>query len=351
MMGRLSCALLVAILLPTGTAGAQQVRLKANLQVPLSNPFYGVTLVRFKEEVERQSKGTLMIEIFDKGQLYENDRVVDAVSSGAVDIGVTAAHNFVEKAVAAAGILDQPFLFNFAALMRTVASPESEMRRLIDEAILAETGARILWWQSLGDTMFFSRGRDVADPARLKDQRTGVTGPTNAEILARCGGKASVLPVEKFHDAIRDGTLDMVVAGLAALEGRGLWKVTDTITRTAHAALEFLLAINEKRWQSLSPSHRAVIAEAARNVERETRDRLSQFEAKAYAFASSKGIKVRDLTPDEVAEWRACSAGMIAEYMEKNGNIARRLMDAYGRLRTDPCCTAGPSTAVVFTRR
>lgn len=37
--------------------GAQQVRLKANLQVPVSNPFYGVTLVRFKEEVERQSKG------------------------------------------------------------------------------------------------------------------------------------------------------------------------------------------------------------------------------------------------------------------------------------------------------
>jgi C4-dicarboxylate-binding protein DctP len=345
------CAILVVLWLPTGAAGAQQVRLKANLQVPVSNPFYGVTLVRFKEEVERQSKGTLIVEIFDKGQLYENHQVVDAVSSGAVDIGVTAAHNFVEKAVVAAGILDQPFLFNFAALMRTVASPESEMRKLIDEAILAETGARILWWQSLGDTMFFSKGRDVADPLRLKDQRIGVTGPTNAEIMSRCGGKPSVLPVEKFHDAIRDGTLDMAVAGLAALEGRGLWKVTDTITRTAHVPLEFLLAINEKTWQSLSPDHRAVIAEAARLVERETRDRLSQFEARGYAFARSKGIKVQDLTPDQVAEWRACSADMIVGYMEKNGNIARRLMEAYGRLRTDPCCTAGPSTAVAFTRR
>jgi hypothetical protein len=28
--------------------------------------------------------------------------------------------------------------------------------------------------------------------------------------------------------------------------------------------------------------------------------------------------------------------------MEKNGELARRLMDAYGKLRTAPCCTVGP---------
>ena len=52
----------------------------------------------------------------------------------------------------------------------------------------------------------------------------------------------------------------MGVAGRPALEGRGLWKVTETITRTAHVRLEVLLAINEKTWESLSPDHRAVTA-------------------------------------------------------------------------------------------
>src|SRR5215813_6565739 len=46
----LGLAILVVLLLQTGAAGAQQVRLKANLQVPVSNPFYGVSLVGFKEE-------------------------------------------------------------------------------------------------------------------------------------------------------------------------------------------------------------------------------------------------------------------------------------------------------------
>jgi hypothetical protein len=62
-------------------------------------------------------------------------------------------------------------------------------------------------------------------------------------------------------------------------------------------------------------------------------------------------VKLKELTPDQVAEWRACSAGMLADYMAKNGERARRLMDAYGKLRTDPCCSAGPTTTSTFTRR
>jgi hypothetical protein len=42
---------------------------------------------------------------------------------------------------------------------------------------------------------------------------------------------------------------------------------------------------------------------------------------------------------------------MLADYMAKNGEAARKLMAAYGRLRMDPCCSAGPASAFGFTRR
>jgi len=41
---------------------------------------------------------------------------------------------------------------------------------------------------------------------------------------------------------------------------------------------------------------------------------------------------------------------VLVDYMGKNGELAQRLMAAYGKLRTDPCCTAGPSPAP-FNRR
>ena len=199
--------------------------------------------------------------------------------------------------------------------------------------------------------MLFSKGRDVTDPARIKDQRVASPGKLPAEFVAWCGGKASALTIEKFHDAFKDGAVDMAMIGFGALQSFGLWKFTDTVTFTHHSPIVLFLVINEKRWQSLPHDHRAAIAQAASKVEVEIRSHQSQSEARASAFAETKGVKLQELTPDQVAEWRACSAGMLADYMERNGERARRLMDAYGRLRTDPCCSAGPSSTATFTRR
>jgi C4-dicarboxylate-binding protein DctP len=336
------------LLLAASGADAQQLKLKANLQTPLFTT-YGMSMVRFKEEVETRSRNAITIEIFDKAQLYRDEKVVDAVSSGAVDIGTTATQQFAYGAPAVA-IIDLPFLFNFRALDETAASPGSEIRKLIDEEILAKLGVRVLWWQPLGDTVFYSKGRDVADPERLKEQRVAVPSKSLEEFISRCGGLPTSLSVQKFHDAIETGTLDMAMASFAAFQTLGLSTVTDTITYTAHSPLEFLLVINEKTWQSLPPGHRAIMIEAATAVERETRERLTKMEADIRQVASEKGIKIQRLTPDQIAEWRACSADMVADYMDKNGELARRLMAAYSKLRTHPCCAAEPYGGT-FTRR
>jgi C4-dicarboxylate-binding protein DctP len=349
-MKRFLCLVLISLSLPAGDAAAQQVKLKANLQFPIANPTFGGSLKRFKEEVERLSKNDIAVEIFDKSQLFTDYQVVDAVSAGAVDIGMTAAQQFSYKA-SLVGILDQPFLFNFEALMSAAAKPGSEIRKLLDDAILAEIGARVLWWHPLGNNVYLSKGRDVADPERVKDQRVASPGKLPGEFVAWCGGKPAVLTFEKFHDAFKDGTVEMAVVGFGALQSFGFWKFADTVTFTHHTPIVFFLVINEKRWQSLSAAHRDAVAQAASKVEIEIRSYQSESEARARAFANSKNIKLQHLTPDQVAEWRACSAGMLAHYMDKNGEGARHLMAAYGRLRTDPCCTAGPDTTAAFTRR
>jgi C4-dicarboxylate-binding protein DctP len=137
--------------------------------------------------------------------------------------------------------------------------------------------------------------------------------------------------------------VDLAMGSITSVEPRALWKVADTVTQTDHVPIEFLLLVNERAWQSLSPDHKAVIVEAARGVERVARDRFAENEASAYAFAREKGMQVRTLTPDQVAEWRACSASVLEDYMSQGGELARLLLAAYGRLRTDPCCRAAPT--------
>ena len=348
MRGRLVC-LFLALLFLASEAGAQEVKLKASLQSPITHPLIGVSMARLKEEVERRSSKTLILEIFDKGRLFTDPQVVDAVSSGAAEVGTTSSPMFIGKAPAVA-ILDLPFLFNFRALSRAAASPGSKLRQVIDETVLKQAGVRILWWQPLGDRALLTKGHDVADVGRFKDLRVAAAGKGVEEFVTRCGGRPSVINIVKMADAIKEGTLDAAAMSVQAFESLGLWKATDTLTYTAHAPVEYFLFINEKTWQSLSPAHQAIMIEAARTVESEGYDRLAKVEASMERFISEKGAKVVHLSPDNVADWRACSAEMVTDYMDGNGELARQLMAAYSKLRTDPCCTAGPSEEA-FTRR
>ena len=143
----------------------------------------------------------------------------------------------------------------------------------------------------------------------------------------------------------------MATGASSLIANRQLWTVADKITRTLHAPIEFFLIVNEKVWQSLPEAHRAIILEAARQEEQQSRENVTKIEAGLYTLFQEKGMTVHELTADQVADWRACSASVVEGYIFNNTELARQLMAAYGKLRTDPCCTAGPSTAGSFSRR
>jgi C4-dicarboxylate-binding protein DctP len=346
---RLFClAFTFLLLLPLG-AEAQQTKLRATIQVALTERLWGVALARFKEEVEKRSGNTISFEVYEKGSKFIDDEAVDAVASGAVEMGVAGLYQLAKK-MPAIDIMEQPFLFNFDALIRAVVSPDSEIRAIIDTAVVENVGVRILWWQSLGNQIIVSKGRNLTDPQQFKGQRIRVYGETGAQLARHCGATPVVMSAFQMHAALRDTELDMVMCSIPALPNRELWKVADTITRTWHAPVEYVAFINEKAWQSLSPSQQTLFTDVARKVEREVRDRLAQLEAEYYKFALSKGMKVYDLTPDQVADWRACSAEVIDGYMNDHPKLARQLLAAYGRLRVEPCCSSAPHEGH-FSRR
>src|SRR5262245_60369228 len=236
--------------------GAQQTKLRATIQVPLTERLWGVALARFKDEVEKRTNKSIVLEVYDGGKLYIDDLVVDAVSSGTIEMGVAGLYQLAKK-IPALDIMEQPFLFNFEALVRGAVSPESEVRRIIDAEVLAKLGIRVLWWQSLGNQIIVSKGRNVTDPDQIKGQRIRVFGETTAQLARYCGATPVILSAFKMHDALRDNELDMVMCSIPAVPNRELWKVADTITRTWHAPVEYVAFINEKIWQLLSQSHQA----------------------------------------------------------------------------------------------
>jgi C4-dicarboxylate-binding protein DctP len=335
---------------PAAAQAAQQTRLRVTLQLPITDALLGRSLARFKEDVEKHSNGAIAIEIFDKGKLYIDDATVGAVESGAIEMGVAGLNQFAKR-IPAIDIMEQPFLFNFEELVRATARPGSPIRSLIDRTILDVVGVRVLWWQSVGNQIFITKAVIPTEPGQIEGHKIRVFSPTHERFVKQCGGVPLMVSANKTPDAFRSGDIDMATGASSLIANRQLWTVADTITRTLHAPIEFFLIVNEKVWQSLPEPHRAVILEAARREESQARENVTRVEAGLYTNFQEKGMTVHDLTPDQVADWRACSATIVEDYIANNTDLARQLMAAYGRLRTDPCCTAGPASSAAFNRR
>lgn len=345
-----SLVLLAGLLVSPFPAAAQETKLRATLQLPITDALLGKSLARFKEDVERRSDGAISVEIFDKGKLYIDDQTVGAVESGAIEMGVAGLNQFAKR-IPAIDIMEQPFLFNFEELVKATSSPGSPIRKLIDATILQNVGVRVLWWQSVGNQIFISKGKTTEDPAEIKDHKIRVFSPTHEQFIKHCGGVPVMVSANKTPEAFQKNEIDMATGASSLIANRQLWTLADKITRTLHAPIEFFLIVNEKVWQSLPEEHRAIILEAARSEESQSRENVTKIEAGLYTKFQEKGMTVHDLTADQVADWRACSASVMEGYIANNTELARQLMAAYGKLRTDPCCTEGPSTTGSFNRR
>jgi C4-dicarboxylate-binding protein DctP len=335
-----SCCVLLAVL-AIAPGHAEPLKLRLTLQFPITDPFQGKSVADFKVAVERETENAVTIEILDK--LDVDYQALDAVKSGAVEMGV-AGLNQVTKVIPAASIMEQPFLFNFEALVHAATSPDSEMRQLIDNAILISMGVRVLWWQTIGSQVFYTtKDGDLRNPDQLKGLKTRVNSETMASLVTYCGGVPIDVAASKIHDRLKDGTIDASMSGIAAVKTLGLWEVSRAVTKTDHATIEFLVVINENSWRQLSETQQQIFIKEARTVERRARERAAMLETAGFEFARSKGMQIYELAPADVAEWRACSADVFTNYLEQTGEFASELMAAYAKLRQQPCCSAGPA--------
>ena len=156
--------LLAPQLLMSFSAEAEQIKLGVTLQLPITSHI-GVNIVQFKEEVQRRTKGVVVVEVHDNSRLYKDDEVIAAVASGVIELGITNYNQFSKKVP----LIGLPFLLNTEALVKAATSPDGEIRKLLDEAMLKATGTRVLWCKPTVPACSFPR-----DGTRSTPRRSGV---------------------------------------------------------------------------------------------------------------------------------------------------------------------------------
>ncbi len=313
-------------------AGSEPQIIRLPAQINPGMPTYG-SLQHFKDRVEQASKGSLVIDIHHSGKLFSSSQTGPAVTSGVVEMGLVNLSQY-GGTVPLADAFQMPFLFNTSEIGDAAAKPGSEICGLIDQALLTQAGSRVLWWVPLGQTVFLSRGVPLTDPEMIKGKTVRTFGPSIEAMVRSCGGIPKDIRGEAAEKAYENREVDVGMNSLTSAVGRKMGRFMDTITRTNHASMYFVVVINEKYWQSLTAEQRTVLSAAALSADAAAREITAEIEGKANKeLAEGQGFKIADLTDDELRRWRVCSSEVLERFVEKAGPDGQELMLAYGRMR------------------
>ncbi len=309
-------------LLASGAAAQADTTIRVTLQLPETHPL-GVNLAAWKACVESRASD-VNVQIFPSAQLYKDNQVPEAVGSGAIEMGTASLTRFAGS-VPAVDAVYVPFLLDSADKVGKFTAPGSAAREAIDEAVLRETGARILWWQAFGRTIYLSK-----DPIRVPDDIKGKKVRTFGKLLGwtaeALGAAPTLMSGSKQFLAYQQGAVDVGITGVTAVKSRKLYEVMDHMTLTYDADIEFVAVMNNDVYEGLSEGNRKIVDDCGAKVEKELRDSIFQLEEEAIAYVKDK-INIIELTDAERAQWRAATTTVVDRFVSEGGPTAAKVVE------------------------
>lgn len=325
-------ALWISAMASAQVAAAETV-LRITLQLPITAPL-GQNLVAFQEHVEAASDGEIRVEIYPSAQLFTDKEVPTAVATGQIEMGVSSLARFAGT-IPAVDIFNVPFLFPTQEDVRAATAPGSPVRAPLDAA-MTEKGARPLWWQPYGLALIMLRDGVAKRPSDIEGRKIRTFGKAHEAFVNALGGAATNISGSRQFLAYERGTVDGGMTGPTTIKDRKLYQVLDSVSLTNHAAIEFIVLINEDLWQSLSDGERQILTDAARAVENDLRDEFPVLAQEALDEAVANDMAVYQPTEDDIAAWRMATEPLKQVYVDAAGPLGAELLGAAESMNANP---------------
>lgn len=321
-------------LLGGSTAVAQTVELKLSHYVPTSHTIHQ-ELVRWAEDMDKQSNGRLKISIYPAGQMGPITRQFDLARTGVADIAYFL-HGATPGRFPMTELAQLPYVFNPEAggvLQKPVSAAEASalvtgMARQLDKEY---DGTKLLVVIAQPNLSLMFNKASVRQPADMKGMRVRHNGPLAAKMVETLGATpAAVAPVE-LADALEKGTVKGMVFNYEAGQAFQMGGAVTSVTELNFSAVTLGLAMNQKKYESLPADLRKLIddsmgVEAARRMG----GKFDEAEAAGRRYLVDKKVEIITPSAAEAQAFRTPLKPVVEqgiEAVQEKGLPARKFYD------------------------
>jgi TRAP-type C4-dicarboxylate transport system substrate-binding protein len=194
------------------------------------------------------------------------------------------------------------------------------------EPLMEENSLVPITWMEVGHTNIFS-----SKPVRTPEDMAGLkirvaNGIIKRDYMSALGTTPSPLSVADMIPALQTGTIDAVniptVYGIAV----GIPKLAPNVTVTNHFRLVGTVAISQRSWNKLSDQEKEWLKSVA-PMGKGLSDAILGAEKALLGQIKEAGVNVIDLSPEEIAVWRASAAKTQAGAVEAVGGRGAEIME------------------------
>ena len=300
----------------------QKVTLKMATALPSSHPLVKA-MDTLKAKANEKSKGSVTIQIYPAGQLYNDKNMNDAIISGGIDMGLNTVGRWA-TIVPAMDIFDVPFIFpNYEKVDKAIDSGLGEKLG----AELLKKGVRPLIWADYGFVQYANNKKLVKTPADFDGLKIRGYSKYSAETIKAMGASSVTMGSSEVYMGIQRGTIDGQTSGTTAMRDRKMYEVHKYLTVTNHASPEFIVAINEKSYSKLNADQKKALDAAALEVRDMIRANAKAEDLKAVADLKAKGMEVYEVPENELQAWRDATKPVWDLFIKENGKFGQELID------------------------
>jgi TRAP-type transport system periplasmic protein len=317
-----------AALLGWSTAQAQEFKFAT--QNPKGHPLV-TGMERFAEIVAAKGGGKMKVNLFPGGVLGSDQANVSALQGGTLDM-VVLNSGILASQVKAFGIYDFPFMF--ANPKEADAVVDGPFGKMMHDKLQAQGIVGLAYWE-LGFRDITNSRRPihkVEDIAGLKLRV--IPNAINVDWVKALGANPTPLPFPEVYAALDQKAIDGQENPPAVILANKFYEVQKYIVLSNHQYNPQSLIFSKKIWDTLPAASQKILADAAVEAGKYQREVSRTSAGAALDNLKKNGMEVTELSPAELAKFRAAMKPVIAKHSEIVGaDTVQALQAALAKLR------------------
>lgn len=281
----------------------------------------GEAAALFAKRVNERMAGRVKIEVYPNSQLFNDDKVLEAMLLGDVQMAAPSLSKF-EQYTKKFRIFDLPFLFDdIDAVDRFQSSKAGQnLLRSMESKGLVGLG----YWHNGMKQISANKPLLVPEDAKGLKFRVQQSDVLVAQ-FKQLGASPQKMAFKEVYGALQTGVVDGQENTWSNIYTKKFFEVQDGITESNHGLIDYLVVTSKEFWEGLPDDIRTELEQILAEVTAERNGLATEINMQNRQKILDAGSEIRQLTSEQREQWRKA---MLPVWNQFEGDIGKDLIDA-----------------------